>query len=650
MCGISGLWTADRLDEGLVDRMRDTLTHRGPDSCGSWVDREVGVGLGHRRLAIVDLSPGGHQPMVGASGRYVLTYNGEIYNFRALRRELAARGASFRSESDTEVMLAAFEAWGVEGAVRRFVGMFAFALWDARERRLWVGRDRLGIKPLYWARVGRTFAFASELKALVEVPGFEREVDRASIAAYLRYNCVPARHTIWRGAYKLAPGTLARLDGPDADPVLVTYWSADEVARAGHADPFVGSDAEAVQVVHDRLVDAVGLRMIADVPLGAFLSGGVDSSTVVALMQLQSTRPVRTFSIGYGEAAYDEASHARAVAEHLGTDHTELRVTPEEARATIPSLPTFYDEPFSDSSQIPTMLVSRLARPHVTVALSGDGGDEVFGGYNRHLWAPRIWRGLRRTPSRLRGWAGRALGRVPPWAFDRAFDRVSPALPPRLRIRVPGEKLHKLGTVLGAGTPEAMYRALVSHLEDPLSIAIADQEAPADQARVDLDGLSFAESMMLLDTRTYLPDDILTKVDRASMAVALEARVPLLDHRVVELAWRLPPSLKIRGGVTKWALRQVLHRYVPQRLVDREKAGFGVPIDQWLRGPLRDWAEALLDPARLRRDGFLRPEPVRRLWDQHLAATHNHHHRLWDVLMFQAWYERWAGPPGAPQG
>lgn len=644
MCGIAGLWTTEGFGReplrALVDEMRDTLDHRGPDSFGTWVDAKAGVGLGHRRLAILDLSPLGHQPMTSGSGRYVVTYNGEIFNFVALRSELEALGHTFRSESDTEVMLAAFEAWGVRGAVERFVGMFAIALWDTRDEHLWLVRDRLGIKPMFFGRVGRSFAFGSELSALTRVPGFERTVDREALAAYVRYNCVPARHSIWRGIHKLPPGAILHLREPLGEPREQVYWSADEVARQGRANPFTGSDAEAVEALDVQLRDAVRLRMLADVPLGAFLSGGIDSSTVVALMQAQSSRPVRTFSVGYDEAAYDEAPQARAVARHLGTDHTELVVSAQDALAVIPTLPDMYDEPFSDSSQIPTHLVSKLARKHVTVALSGDGGDELFAGYNRHLWAPRVWRRMGMIPDPVRRALGRTLHRIPPTAIDRAFGAVGRALPARLRIRVPGEKAHKLGNVLGATSEAAMYRALVSHQTDPLSLVIAAQEARADLADADLGGLSFAESMMVLDLRTYLPDDILTKVDRASMAVALEARVPLLDHRVVALAWRLPMSMKIRGGVTKWALRQVLYRYVPRPLVDREKSGFGVPIDQWLRGPLKDWAETLLSPERLRREGYFRPEPVRKLWDDHQSGRRNTHHQLWDVLMFQAWLER----------
>jgi asparagine synthase (glutamine-hydrolysing) len=642
VCGIAGRWAESGAVEdalrGAVDRMRDSLAHRGPDGAGTWVDAAAGIGLGHRRLAVLDLSQAGAQPMTSRSGRYVIVYNGEVYNVDELREAL---GEAFhpRGHSDTELMLAAFEAWGVRAAVERFVGMFAFALWDREARRLWLARDRVGIKPLYYGHVGGALVFGSELKAIERAPGFEGEVDRAALAAYLRYNCVPAPHTIWRGIHKLRPGTLLELHDPRAEGVAHPYWSAVEVARRGVAHPLEGGDAELVDALEDQLSEAVRLRMLADVPLGAFLSGGIDSSTVVALMQAQSSRPVRTFSIGYREAAYDEATHARAVADHLGTDHTELIVSPDDALATIPSLPEHYDEPFADSSQIPTLLVSRLARQHVTVALSGDGGDELFAGYNRHLWAPRVWRGVRAIPRRLRRRIGAAIRAVPPGLVDRAFGAVAPALPARLRVRVPGEKAHKLGAALGAQSQAALYRALCSHQDDPLGLVIGSHEAVAEQAEVDLAGLGFAEAMMLLDLRTYLPDDILTKVDRASMAVSLEARVPLLDHRVVALAWSLPMRAKIRGGVTKWALREVLYRHVPRALVDREKSGFGVPIDAWLRGPLAGWAGDLLDPARLRRDGFLRPEPVAALWEAHRTGRQNTHHQLWDLLMFQAWLD-----------
>lgn len=642
MCGIAGLWTPNGESEealaALATRMRDTLAHRGPDAAGVWADARVGVAFGQRRLAVVDLSPHGHQPMVSPSGRYIVTYNGEVYNAPALRETVPR---PYRGHSDTEVMLAAFERWGVRHALEQFVGMFAFAVWDQRDRHLWLVRDRLGIKPLYWAQIGGTLVFGSELKAIVAHPAFEPSVNRAALTAFFRYNYVPAPHTIWNGVHKLLPGHFVQLDDPAGEVRPVAWWSAVDVARAGRARPFAGTDREAVEALQTHLMDAVRIRMLADVPLGAFLSGGIDSSTVVALMQAQSSRPVKTFSVGFRESAYDESPHARAVAAHLGTDHTELYVSAQDALALVPGLADLYDEPFSDSSQIPTGLVSQLARPHVTVALSGDGGDEVFGGYNRHLWAPRIWSGVSRLPAAARARVGRWMNVVPPEWVDEAFALAGPWLPARLRFRVPGEKLHKLGAVLGAADEDAMYRAVCSHTLSPSSLVLQGREASPAQA--DLDGLElpFAERMMLRDLRTYLPDDVLTKVDRASMAVALEARVPLLDHRVVAFAWTLPLRLRIHNGVGKWLLRQVLERHVPRVLFDREKSGFGVPIDQWLRGPLREWAEDLLSEERLRRDGFLNVAEVRRLWTGHLTRRTSAHHRLWDVLMFQAWCTRW---------
>lgn len=641
MCGFAGLWTAEgEAPEALarvVGSMRDTLSHRGPDDAGVWVDAEVGLALGHRRLSVLELSAEGHQPMRSASGRFTLVYNGEVYNSPALRDQL---DGPWRGRSDTEVLLAAFERWGVLPAVERFVGMFAFAAWDAVERRLWLVRDRLGIKPLYWGRAGRAVVFGSELHALAAHPDLPRRVHRGALAASLRYNCVPAPYSIYEGVYKLAPGTALELGGPEGAPRVHTWWSAADVVTQGRAEPFRGTPEQAVDALHELLDEAVGGRMVADVPLGAFLSGGIDSSTVVALMQARSERPVRTFSIGYRDQAYDEATHAREVARHLGTDHTELIVEPDDALAVIPRLSTLYDEPFSDSSQIPTFLVSELARRKVTVALSGDGGDELFAGYNRHLWAPCLWRRMRRIPRSVRRLAGRGLTAVSPSAWDQAFQRASRWLPPDARVRTPGDKAHKLGRVLGAGSAPELYQALCSQWQDPLDIVLADEEAHAGQAAIPDLGLPFAEQMMLLDLRTYLPDDILTKVDRASMAVGLEARVPLLDHRIVGFAWSLPQELKIRGGVTKWVLRQVLYRHVPRALVERPKTGFGIPIGGWLRGPLRPWAEALLDPDRMREEGFLRPEPIQALWRAHQQGRLNAEHLLWSVLMFQSWLER----------
>ncbi len=633
MCGIAGFWDP-RGDleaaqaEARATAMAVALAHRGPDDAGVWTDARAGVALAHRRLAILDLSPAGHQPMVSACGRYALVFNGEIYNHLALRQELERRGQApaWRGHADTETLLAAVSAWGLAAALRASVGMFALALWDRQARNLSLARDRLGEKPLYYGRVGGAFLFGSELKALRTWPGFAAEVDRPALALYLRHNCIPAPYTIYRGIRKLPPGTWLSLsaDAWEAEPAA--YWSAREVAERGQADPFRGTDAEAAEELERLLRQAVAGQMVADVPLGAFLSGGVDSSTVVALMQAQSGRAVRTFSIGFTEAAYDEAPQARAVAAHLGSEHTELYVSPAEAMAVIPSLPRLYDEPFADSSQIPTFLVSQLARRQVTVSLSGDGGDELFGGYNRHLWAPRLWRRLSPWPRPLRGLLATALRTLPPTAWDAAFARLGRLLPRSARQRNPGDKLHKLAEVLGAEGPEEIYLNLVSHWKHPGDVVRGVDEPatrvtdPAARARLE----AFESRMMCLDLVTYLPDDILAKVDRAAMAVSLETRVPLLDHRLVEFAWRLPLAMKIRDGQGKWLLRRVLYRHVPRELVERPKMGFGLPLGDWLRGPLRDWAEALLDEARLAREGYFHPRPIR---------------ALWDVLMFQAWLE-----------
>ena len=640
MCGLAGFFDASgrRDDAALtatVAAMTDSLRHRGPDDGGVWVEAAAGIALGHRRLSIVDLSPAGHQPMVSADGRFVIAYNGEIYNTEELRAELP--GIPWRGHSDTEVLLEGCAAWGVAATARRLIGMFAFALWDRRERMLWLARDRLGIKPLYYGRFGDVFLFGSELKALRAHGEWPVEVERDALAAFLRHNYVPAPRSIYRGVAKLPPGTVLRVQ-PGGEPRLEAFWSLGEVAHAGIADRSTMSDAEAADRLDALLRDAIGRRMVADVPLGAFLSGGVDSSAVVALMQAQSDRPVKTFTIGFHERGYDEARHAKAVAAHLGTEHTELYVEPSHALDIIPKLAEWYDEPFADSSQIPTFLVSEMTRRHVTVALSGDGGDELFAGYNRYFWGEALWRRLGRLPGGARRAGAGLLTALPPSAWDRLFA----AVPVRLRPPQAGDKLHKLADVLRLPDQAALYRRLVSHWEEPASLVPGASEAgiPWD-LMADPKMPDFVERMQRLDTVTYLPDDILTKVDRASMAVALEARVPLLDHRVVEFAWRLPMTQKIRGGDGKWLLRQVLHRYVPRELIERPKMGFGVPIDVWLRGPLRDWAEALLDERRLRAEGFLDPAPIRRRWAEHLSGARNWQYPLWDVLMFQAWRERW---------
>ena len=656
MCGIAGIFSRQGEEwETVVSAMVQAIRYRGPDDSGVWCDRSAGVALGHARLSILDLSPEGHQPMASGSGRYVISYNGEIYNFTELRSELEATGAKFRGHSDTEVMLAAFEEWGLARAVQRFVGMFAFALWDRERRTLSLVRDRIGVKPLYFGWAGKTFLFGSELKALRACKGFHSEIDRGALTSFMRVGYVPAPLSIYKHVYKLSAGCvltvgdreLEAAEGFSPDPDArhatwkpVRYWSAKERVEAGCAFPFKGSEAEAVEQLDGLLRDAVGLRMTADVPLGAFLSGGIDSSLVVALMQAQSSRPIRTFTVGFHEAEYNEAIHARKVAEHIGTDHTELYVSPEQARAVIPRLSAMYDEPFADSSQIPTFLVSELARRHVTVALSGDGGDELFAGYNRYFWGRRLWRYLDLVPPSIRRGLAGGITSLSPATWADLFERFGRFLP---AVAKPGDKLHKLAALLALPDPDSMYLGMISLWKDPAEIVVQGVEplTPVTD-RANWAALQdFTMRMMYLDLVTYLPDDILTKVDRASMAVGLEARVPLLDHRVVEFAWRLPLSFRIhKEGEGKWLLRRVLDRYVPRQLIERPKMGFGVPLDSWLRGPLREWAEELLDEQRLHREGYLHPAAIRGKWAEHLSGKRNWHYPLWNVLMFQAWVER----------
>ncbi len=631
MCGIVGLWDPDRrLEEptlrGVVQRMTDALRHRGPDDSGVWVSAAAGLGLGQTRLAVIDLSPAGHQPMVSACGRYVVVYNGEIYNFLDLRRELEGRGHRFRGHSDTEVLLEGIAQWGVKEALDRLVGMFAFAVWDIPHRRLVLARDRLGKKPLYYGWSAGRFLFASELKALARLPGFSPAIHRGALALLLRHNYVPGPWSIYHDIYKLPPGSLLELGDPSDRPTPRPYWSLEEAVARAAEDPFRGPIDEATDALERLVADAVRRRMIADVPLGAFLSGGIDSSLVVALMQRHSHRAVQTFTIGFEEREYDEAPYAAAVARHLGTDHTEQYVRPREAWQVIPRLPEIYDEPFGDSSAVPTLLVSELARRYVTVVLSGDGGDELFGGYQRYLHIARLWRALERVPLAVRKAAAKALA----WGAR--------GLPAAMRCKVASRAER-----LDIATPGQMYVRHNVHWADAHRVVLGAEplEALASQPDRWPNSRPYLEQWMYADTVSYLPDDILVKVDRASMAVALEARTPLLDHRVVEFAWRLPLEWKICGRTGKWLLRRVLQRYVPSQLFERPKAGFGVPIDHWLRGPLRDWAEAFLDPRRLRQEGFFNPAPIRQKWEEHLSGRTAWHYHLWDVLVFQAWYQRW---------
>lgn len=637
MCGIAGFIGAvpNGLD-GVAAAMAQSLQHRGPDDQGKWIDPDCGVALVHLRLSIVDLSPAGHQPMVSANGRYIIIFNGEVYSFQEIRKDLEARNVAFRGHSDTEVILESIALFGLDATLKRMIGMFAIALWDRKERTLTLIRDRLGIKPIYWAKFGSLFMFGSELKALRTCPGWTPRIDRNAVAAYMRHNYIPAPHTIYEGVQKLEPGCVLTLPW-GKEPTIAKFWDARSAARNGLGDPMRGSDAELTDQLEALLKDAVKRRMVADVPLGAFLSGGVDSSTVVALMQAAGMGTVKTFSIGFDIPGFNEAPHAAAVARHLQTDHTELTVTSQQALDVIPRLPDMYDEPFADSSQIPTYLVSAMTRKHVTVALSGDGGDELFAGYNRYHLTQRFWRWISLMPSPLRKAVAAALTAVPPDRWTAVLSKLPGGLP---QI---GDKLHKAAPVLRLDNADALYRRLVTHWEpDGIMLNAREPESILADASVRTEIPGLVSRMQFLDLVTYLPDDILTKVDRASMAVALEARVPLIDHRVVEFAWRLPRHTMVRGGVSKWILRQVLYRHVPQSLIERPKMGFGIPLGEWLRGPLRDWAETLLNEKRLRDSGLVDVATVRRHWDEHLQGHRNWQYHLWGVLMLEAWHERWA--------
>jgi asparagine synthase (glutamine-hydrolysing) len=646
MCGISGYLSHKSYRSAeemcaLLQRMGRGIIARGPDDAGEWWDSDSGIGLSHRRLSVLDLSPAGHQPMDSVGQRYVLVFNGEIYNHLELRLTLENEGRSpaWRGHSDTETLLAGFAAWGVEKTVGQAVGMFAFALWDRNEQILTLGRDRMGEKPLFYGWQRGCFLFGSELKALRAHPAFEGGIDRGALALYMRHNCIPAPYSIHPGIQKLPPASLLRVSLAKPEPQISSYWSASSATQK--VGSFQGSAEDAVHALETILRKAIGQQMVADVPLGAFLSGGVDSSTVVALMQAQSARPVKTFSIGFHEDAFDEAQYAKAVARQLGTDHEELYVTGVQAMEVIPQLPRLYDEPFADSSQIPTYLVAQLARRHVTVSLSGDAGDELFCGYNRYLMAERLWRRIKTMPRSLRQLLMRSMLALAPNTWSNLSAPLIGLLPVQYRYSNVGDKLHKFAGVLDVDSPAALYHRLISHWHCPAEMVLGSKE-PSTQLQTlwsASDHLGEIERMMALDLVTYLPDDNLVKVDRAAMGNSLEARVPMLDHRVVEFAWSLPQAYKLRGGVTKWVLREVLYRHVPRELIERPKMGFGVPIDSWLRGPLRDWAEALLAESRLRAEGFFDPTPIRHKWTEHLSGQRNWQYHLWDVLMFQAWLE-----------
>jgi asparagine synthase (glutamine-hydrolysing) len=643
MCGICGFIDSGRrlgpdTYPSLIEAMTTSLAHRGPDDGGRWVDPAARAALGHRRLAVIDPSAEGHQPMLSGDGRVAVSFNGEIYNYRTLRDELAAAGCRFRGHSDTEVLVEALARWGPQATLARIDGIFAFAAWEVQERRLTLARDHLGVKPLYWGRLGSGLMFASELRALRVLPGWSAEVAPSALTGLIRYGHVSAPDSIYRRVYQLPAGTQLTWT-PDRPPAEHRYYDLAAVARAGQAEPLALSEDAAIDRLEGLLDTILADQMVADVPLGAFLSGGIDSTTVVALMQRRADRPVRTFTIGFGHRDYDEARHAAAVARHLGTEHSELYVGERDLLDLVPRLAEIYDEPFADASQLPTLLISELARSRVTVALSGDGGDELFAGYARHLWAGRVWRRIGRYPIWLRRLAAHAL-QLPPPAVWRG---LAAALPPRVRPRLLGHKAHKLTRALvqpGLADIFDSLRAL-NPAEQRLVRASSERPRPL-QFEEGLDDLS---ALQLADALGYLPDDILTKVDRASMRHGLEVRVPLLDRRLVELAWRLPPALKVRGGRGKWLLRALLHRHVPAALVDRPKAGFSVPIDAWLRGPLRDWGEALLVPETDDARELLDLSAIRDLWRIHLDGTSDLGLQLWPCLMFLAWFEHWMGAP-----
>lgn len=649
MCGIAGFfnlgsWGMPTEANSTLLEMAGAIRSRGPDDMGVWTDQEAGIGLAHRRLAIVDLSPAGHQPMHSPSGRYAVVYNGEIYNHGKVRKQLEENGQApaWKGHSDTETLVAALDSWGIRETIRQCVGMFALAIWDRRERALTLVRDRLGEKPLYYGLTGgpnaKSVVFGSELKALREHPEFEAHINRDAICLLMRHNYIPAPYSIYQNVYKLPPGCSITFSATHKKHSFEPekYWDASEAAIAGQRNLRNGTESELISELEEILRDTVAQQMMADVPLGAFLSGGVDSSVIVAMMQSLSSRPIKTFTIGFDEAGYDEAIYAKQVARHLGTDHTELYVTSDQAMSVIPELPTVYDEPFSDSSQIPTLLVSKLARQHVTVSLSGDGGDELFGGYTRYTAAAHSWKKLSSIPRTIRQIGAGAVRQVSPERWDRFAD----LLPSRYHGQRLGDRAHKAAGVLASETIDDLYLGLVSHWDSPSSLVLGGHEPPTELTRITdrQRSLPDVQRMMLLDTISYLPDDILAKVDRAAMSVGLETRVPFLDHRLVEYVWSLPQDMKLRSQTGKWILKQVLYKHVPQEMIDRPKMGFGVPLDRWLRVELRDWAEDLLSEARLQREGFFNTSLIRKKWAEHLSGKRNWAYHLWDVLMFQSWH------------
>lgn len=655
MCGIAGFinskHTAERNQAEILSAMAQKMRDRGPDDCGIWLSQNGVIGLAHTRLSIIDTSSAGHQPMVSSSGKYVISFNGEIYNHLDLREQLRKSGClvDWQGRSDTETLLESFEYWGIEKTLERCVGMFALALWDQHNNSLTLARDRLGEKPLYYGWQGSTFIFGSVLSTLRAHPEFVATVDRGALALFLRHNYVPCPYSIYQNIYKLPPASYLQLTIPNGDfktisvdsVTIKSYWSLGLVAQIGICEQFLGSDQDALVEFEHLLHSAVKGQMEADVPLGSLLSGGLDSTAIATLMQINSSTPVQTFTIGFSENEYDETAHASTIAKYLGTNHTELRLSGADALNLVPQMPLVYDEPFADPSQLPTYLVMKLARQGVTVALSGDGGDELLGGYNRYLYVPKVWKWAGPLPRCLRNFAGMGMQHFPYSTFNWA---VAP-LAKLLNVSQPSTKLHKLGQRISEmRSIDDLYSSLVSEWSDVPNLVIGETRTQSiiGTRACWPDLANPVARMMALDSLTYLPDDILVKVDRAAMAVSLETRAPFLDHRLIEFAWTLPTNMKIRNGSGKWLLRQLLDKYVPRELTERPKMGFSIPLDEWLRGPLKDWAENLLSEQRLRQEGYFHPEPIRRVWEAHLYGKGSFGNRLWSILMFQSWLERCA--------
>jgi asparagine synthase (glutamine-hydrolysing) len=639
MCGFAGfLHSTAQYPAQILQHMGKTLYHRGPDDGGTWQETKYGLGFAFRRLAIQDLSPQGHQPMHSASGRYVMVFNGEIYNFRRLQKILSAQGCQFRGHSDTEVILAAVETWGLVTTLKKLAGMFAIALWDKHTEQLYLARDRLGEKPLYYGFAGKTLLFGSELKALQAHPAWQGQINRDALGLLMQYAYIPCPHSIYQNIYKLTPGTYLSIDAKTHSPQNLqtqTYWSMHTCLQQAQTQPFAGDEQQAQQHLKALLMQSIEQQLIADVPVGAFLSGGIDSSSVVALMQQLSTRPVKTFSIGFHESGFNEAHYAKQVAQHLGTEHTELYVTAQQAMDVVPLLPSLYDEPFADSSQIPTYLVSQLAKQQVSVSLSGDGGDELFGGYNRYLFAERIWHAIGWCPPALRNTMAKLLSTIP----APVWNQCSRVLPKKYRFANFSHKVSKLLEILRLTKQTDVYQHLVSLWSNPQQLVLGSQPIPsfAESVAQKIATIPYVQQLMFIDSNTYLPDDILVKVDRAAMGVSLETRIPMLDYPIVEFALSLPLSMKIQQGTSKKILRNILYEYVPRDLIERPKMGFGVPIDHWLRGPLKSWADQLLDANCLAQQGYLNPSLVQEKWQAHLSGKSNYQYLLWPILMFQAW-------------